>query len=49
MSKIIYLLIMDKVALRNKFSSEYAKYYQVHLFEKEGFIRKKCSNCNNNF
>jgi len=49
MSIMIYLLIMDKIALRDKFSSEYAKYYQVNLFEKEGFIRKNCSNCNNNF
>jgi len=35
----------DKEVLRRKFSEEYWKYYKVDLFDKEGFVRKKCINC----
>ncbi|MEM4312344.1 MAG: alanine--tRNA ligase [Nitrososphaerales archaeon] len=39
----------EKEALKKKFSEEYRKYYKVELFEKEGFIRKRCINCGNYF
>ncbi|MBI3859541.1 MAG: alanine--tRNA ligase [Thaumarchaeota archaeon] len=34
-----------KEALRSKFSADYRSYYLVDLFKREGFVRKKCSNC----
>ncbi len=35
----------EKDALRQKFSSEPDRYYKVHLFDREGFIRKQCQSC----
>ena len=40
---------MNKDLLRKKFSSDYKNYYTVNLFEKEGFVRKQCPNCDNFF
>ncbi|NSL76852.1 MAG: alanine--tRNA ligase [Thaumarchaeota archaeon] len=40
---------MNKDLLRKKFSSDYKNYYEVNLFETEGFSRKQCSNCDNFF
>ena len=34
-----------KQALRAKFSAEYKRYYLVDLFNREGYVRKKCENC----
>jgi len=39
----------EKYTLRSKFSSDYKKYYEVDLFRREGFIRKKCSECGRYF
>jgi alanyl-tRNA synthetase len=38
-----------KEILQERFSSEYEKYYRVELFEKKGFVRKKCTNCGKHF
>ncbi len=38
-----------KEILQERFSSEYEKYYRVELFEREGFVRKRCTNCGKNF
>jgi alanyl-tRNA synthetase len=35
----------QKEALKAKFSADYKHYYLVELFEREGFLRKKCENC----
>jgi len=34
-----------KQALRAKFSADYKRYYLVDLFEREGYVRKKCESC----
>jgi alanyl-tRNA synthetase len=34
-----------KQALRAKFSADYKRYYLVDLFNREGYVRKKCENC----
>src|SRR3990170_6010611 len=39
----------EKDTLKSKFSSDYKKYYEVDLFRREGFIRKKCSECGRYF
>jgi len=46
---LLSLFSMNKDLLRKKFSSDYKNYYSVNLFEKEGFIRKQCQNCDNFF
>jgi alanyl-tRNA synthetase len=38
-----------KEILQERFSSEYEKYYRVELFERKGFIRKRCANCGKHF
>ncbi|MDH2899672.1 MAG: alanine--tRNA ligase [archaeon] len=38
-------MISEKEALRQKFSSEPDRYYRVQLFDKLGFVRKQCVNC----
>ena len=38
-----------KEILQERFSSEYEKYYRVELFERKGFVRKKCTNCGKHF
>ncbi len=38
-----------KEALRSKFSADYRRYYLVDLFKREGFMRKKCTNCGKHF
>jgi alanyl-tRNA synthetase len=38
-----------KEVLQERFSNEYDKYYRVELFEKKGFVRKKCPNCGKHF
>ena len=38
-------MISEKEVLRQKFSSEPDKYYRVQLFDKLGFVRKQCVNC----
>src|SRR5207237_939084 len=38
-----------KDILRDKFSSDYERYYLVDLFKRKGFIRKKCENCGKHF
>lgn len=40
---------LDKDQLRKDFSNDYKQYYQTELFTKEGFIRKKCTQCGKNF
>lgn len=40
---------MNKDILRKKFSSDYLNYYNVNLFENEGFSRKQCPSCGNFF
>ncbi len=35
----------EKELLRERFSSNYKKYYLVDLFKRKGFVRKKCENC----
>ncbi len=39
----------QKDILREKFSSDYKKYYLVDLFKRRGFTRKKCENCGKYF
>ncbi|MEE9585804.1 MAG: alanine--tRNA ligase [Nitrososphaerales archaeon] len=39
----------EKDALKAKFSANPKKYYEVELFTKEGFIRKKCPKCGRYF
>lgn len=39
----------QKEALRKKFSADYKRYYLVDLFKREGFVRKKCTNCGKYF
>ncbi len=34
---------MDKGELREKFSREWEKHYKLEFFEREGFVRKRCS------
>ena len=38
-----------KEVLQERFSGEYEKYYRVELFERKGFVRKKCPNCGKHF
>jgi alanyl-tRNA synthetase len=38
-----------KEALRSRFSDDYKRYYQVDLFKREGFERKKCQGCGRYF
>ncbi len=38
-----------KEQLKAKFSQEYEKYYLVNLFKEQGFERKTCKKCGNNF
>jgi alanyl-tRNA synthetase len=38
-----------KEILQERFSGEYEKYYRVELFERKGFVRKKCTNCGKHF
>ena len=38
-----------KEALKAKFSADYQRYYQVDLFKREGFVRKKCESCGRHF
>ena len=38
-----------KEILQERFSSDYEKYYRVELFERKGFVRKKCTNCGKHF
>ncbi|MGC8537505.1 MAG: alanine--tRNA ligase [Candidatus Micrarchaeia archaeon] len=40
---------LDKDSLRKDFSKDYKSYYSTELFEREGFIRKKCKVCGKNF
>lgn len=35
----------QKDVLREKFSSDYKKYYEVALFRERGYERRKCTNC----
>ncbi len=35
--------MVDKKALKEKFSKEWEKHYKLEFFEREGFVRKKCS------
>lgn len=39
----------SKIELKKLFSSDPDRYYRVRLFDKMGFVRKKCSNCDNFF
>src|SRR5579884_4226770 len=39
----------SKDLLRKKFSTDPDRYYRVELFDKLGFIRRKCVNCDNVF
>jgi len=39
----------SKDQLRKKFSADPDRYYRVELFDKLGFIRRKCTNCDNVF
>ncbi|MEM0117080.1 MAG: alanine--tRNA ligase [Conexivisphaerales archaeon] len=39
----------SKEELRKKFSADPDRYYRVQLFDRLGFIRKKCANCDNFF
>jgi alanyl-tRNA synthetase len=43
------LVVKPKDLLREKFSSDYERYYLVDLFKRRGFIRKKCENCGKHF
>jgi len=38
-----------KDILRNKFSADPNRYYRVELFDKLGFVRRKCASCDNMF
>lgn len=38
-----------KEILQERFSNEHEKYYRVELFNRKGFIRKKCTNCGKHF
>lgn len=38
-------LASAKEELREKFSSDYKRYYYVELFKEQGFTRKKCESC----
>lgn len=38
-----------KEVLQERFSSEYERYYRVQLFDRLGFVRKKCTNCGKHF
>jgi len=38
-----------KEILQERFSGEYEKYYRVELFQRKGFVRKKCTNCGKHF
>jgi len=38
--------MLDKKALRQKFSKSPEEYFAVKVLKDEGFIRKKCQNCN---
>ena len=38
-----------KEILQERFSNEHEKYYRVELFNREGFLRKKCPNCGKHF
>jgi alanyl-tRNA synthetase len=38
-----------KEALKARFSADYRRYYLVDLFEREGFVRKKCESCGKYF
>ncbi|MBI5224341.1 alanine--tRNA ligase [Candidatus Micrarchaeota archaeon] len=41
--------MLTKESLIREFEKEYKKYYEVELFRKEGFTRKKCKTCNKAF
>ncbi len=41
--------LSEKDELVARFSSEPDKYYRVELFDKLGFVRKKCTNCEGHF
>jgi len=43
------VVMLSKDELRKNFSKEPDKYYKTKTFEKEGFIRKKCSECGKYF
>ena len=43
------IMKLDKDSLRKDFSKDYKSYYSTELFEREGFIRKKCKACGKNF
>ncbi len=38
-----------KEVLQERFSSEFEKFYRVELFERKGFVRKRCTNCGKHF
>ncbi|MCD6381201.1 MAG: alanine--tRNA ligase, partial [Candidatus Odinarchaeota archaeon] len=41
--------MVSKDVLRRKFSEDYKKHYEVELFRREGFVRKKCKICGRYF
>lgn len=41
--------MIDKNKLRERFSANPNKYYKVDLFDKQGFIRRRCSKCSSYF
>ncbi|MFH1750261.1 MAG: alanine--tRNA ligase [Candidatus Micrarchaeota archaeon] len=41
--------MLTKEALVKEFEKEFKKYYEVELFRKEGFARKKCATCGKAF
>ncbi|MGC8568156.1 MAG: alanine--tRNA ligase [Candidatus Micrarchaeia archaeon] len=43
------VMMLDKNSLREEFSSKYKEFYLTDVFEKEGFIRKKCKICGKYF
>lgn len=43
------IVTKEKDILREKFSKEHQKYYQVRLFKEKGFLRKQCSSCGRYF
>jgi alanyl-tRNA synthetase len=42
-------MALSKEELRERFGKDPSNYYSVKLFEKEGFVRKRCSKCSKNF
>ncbi|MHA1506270.1 MAG: alanine--tRNA ligase [Candidatus Asgardarchaeia archaeon] len=41
--------MISKDVLRKKFSEDYKKHYEVELFRREGFVRKRCEICGRYF